>query len=72
MSVPLFLECIGLSQNATSSLPHWNRACISGEVETISLRYEMIWSLSVLGTPTIFVTKPGLKKRLFQPVTAQY
>lgn len=29
----------------------------------------MIMSLSIFGMPTILVTKPGLKKRLFQPVT---
>ena len=29
----------------------------------------MIASLSALGTPTMLVTKPGLKKSDFQPVT---
>jgi hypothetical protein len=38
-------------------------------VVTTSFKYDIITSLSTFGIPTIFVTKPGLKKSDFHPVT---
>lgn len=63
------LTVVLLSHRATSFSPHWKRTCASCVVATTSVRYLMMASLSVFGIPTILVTKPGLKNRLFQPVT---
>lgn len=58
-----------LSQIATLSFSHLNRAWSSGVAVMIPFKYVRIASLSAFGTPTIERTKPELMNKLFQPVT---